>query len=261
MTNPGVPTSPGFPALDPVAQQAIRAAQSRLDVLTRGKFPFPVRQLTEDEKAEALKTAKDDACKFCAALHPGASTAACPRLATFKVNNDGIVIEGSFWPEGVTDSEITMDGQGNVTSVTHREHVGWNTARVVFVSDVADDEAEGDEAANGLHPAWQRPAPMVRARHSAGASVPVLPCHPASVREASRDRLGMPALSPGVEPVRFRLQSLPAVTDSAASGRRVSTRARTPQLAVPGRRLCGHVARHPARDDRIRSCPHLPRYR
>ena len=127
MTNPGVPVSPGFPALDPIAQQAIQAAQSRLEVLTRGRFPLPVKTLTDEEKAEALKTAKEEACRFCAAFHAGASTAACPRLATFKLNNDGDVVEGSFWPEGVVDSEVTMDGQGNVVTVTHRERRDWNT--------------------------------------------------------------------------------------------------------------------------------------
>jgi hypothetical protein len=128
-------------------------ARSRLEALTHGKFPLPVKQLSDEEKAEALKTAKEEACRFCAAFHAGASTAACPRLATFELNNDLDVIKGSYCPEGVVDSEITMDGQGNVTGVTHHEHVGWNTGRVVFVSDVADDGEAESEVANGLHPA------------------------------------------------------------------------------------------------------------
>ena len=150
MTNPGVPTSPGFPALDHTAQQAIAMARSRVDALTGGRFPLPVKKLSDEEKADALKSAKERACRFCAAFHAGASTAACPRLATFKLNGDGDVVEGSYWPEGVTDSEVTMDAQGNTVSVTHHEHQGWNTSRVVFVSDVADDEA-GEDVADGAH--------------------------------------------------------------------------------------------------------------
>src|SRR5580693_6148014 len=115
MTNPGVPTSPGFPALDPVAQQAIRMAQSRLDVLTRGNLPFPVKKLTDEEKAEALKTAKDEACLLCGAFHPAPNTPACPRVATFKLNGDGKLVEGSFWPDAATDSSVEMSRDGVVT--------------------------------------------------------------------------------------------------------------------------------------------------
>ena len=149
MTHPGVPVSPGFPALDHTAQEAIRMARDRLDVLTRARFPLPVKTLTEDEKAEALKSAKETACIFCAGFHAGASTAACPRLATFKMNNDGVVTEGSFWPEGVVDSAIEMNGAGEVVTVTRHEHVGWNTGRVVFVDDVADETGDDVSEAAG----------------------------------------------------------------------------------------------------------------
>jgi hypothetical protein len=150
MTHPGVPVSPGFPALDHTAQQAIRMAQDRLGVLTRGSFPLPVKKLSDEEKTEALKSAKESACRFCAGLHPGASTPACPRLATFKTNGDGEVTEGSYWPESVTDSAIDLDKDGNLIGVHHEIHVGWNTDRVVFIEDITED---GEDGTNGAHPA------------------------------------------------------------------------------------------------------------
>ena len=151
MTHPGVPTSPGFPALEGTAQQAIQMARSRLDVLTRAKFPLPVKTLSDEEKAEALKSAKDDACRFCSGLHAGASTAACPRLATFKLNGDHEVVEGSYWPEGVIDSAIEMNGAGEVVTVTFHEHRGYNTSRIVFIEEIAEGEPGEGEAASGLH--------------------------------------------------------------------------------------------------------------
>ena len=150
MTNPGVPASPGFPSLDPVAQQAIRTAQSRLEVLTRGNLPFPVKQLSDEEKAEALKSANDEACQLCGAFHAAPNTPACPRVATFKCNPDGRIIEGSFWPDA-SESAMDLDKDGEVIGVHVEQHHGWNTDRVLFVSDVAET-GEG-EAASGLHPA------------------------------------------------------------------------------------------------------------
>jgi hypothetical protein len=148
MTNPGVPASPGFPALDPVAQQAIHMARSRLDVLTRGKLPFPVKTLSDEEKAEALKSAKDDACYLCGALHAAPNTPACPRVATFRCNPDGRITEGTFWPDGATETVTKLDGQGNVVSVTHRVRSDWDTSRVSFVADLAEE----DDGADGAHP-------------------------------------------------------------------------------------------------------------
>jgi hypothetical protein len=143
---PGVPTSPGFPPLEGVGQQAIRMAQDRLGVLTRGQFPPPVKRLTEEEKEGVLKSAKDEACYLCGALHAAPNTPACPRVATFKLNGDGVLIEGSFWPDSVTDSAIEMNGTGEVITVTHHRHVGWDTSRVMFISDAAEQGGE-DEAA------------------------------------------------------------------------------------------------------------------
>ena len=81
MTNPGVPASPGFPALDHTAQQAIHMAQSRLEALTRGKLPFPVKKLSDEEKAEALKSAKDEICLLCGGLPRGAEHSRMPESA------------------------------------------------------------------------------------------------------------------------------------------------------------------------------------
>jgi hypothetical protein len=121
----------------------------RLDVLTQGRFPFPVKNLSEEEKAEALKTAKDDTCYLCGALHTAPNTPACPRVMTFECNPDGRIIKGSFWPEGVSDEEITLDAEGGVVSVTVRRRREWSTDRVVFAADLAEDENsdEGDGGA------------------------------------------------------------------------------------------------------------------
>jgi len=151
VTNPGVPASPGFPALDHTAQQAIHMAQSRLEALTRGKLPFPVKKLSDEEKEEALKSAKDEACMLCGAFHAAPNTPACPRVATFELNGDGRLVKGTFWPDGMTDSAVDLDKDGNVVGVHVEQHRGWDTSRVVFISDVADDEQGEDEAASGAH--------------------------------------------------------------------------------------------------------------
>ena len=152
MTNPGVPASPGFPSLDPVAQQAIRTAQSRLEVLTRGNLPFPVRQLSDEEKAEALKSANDDICRLCGGFHAAPNTPACPRVASFELNGDDKLVKGTFWPDGMTDSAVDLDAEGNVVGVHHETHRGWPVDRVVLAADLAEQDGEG-EAASGLHPA------------------------------------------------------------------------------------------------------------
>jgi hypothetical protein len=149
MTYPGVPTSPGFPPLEGVGQQAIRMAQDRLGVLTRGQFPLPVRKLSDEEKTEALKSAKDDLCLLCGGLHAAPNTPACPRLATFECNPDGRITKGSFWPDAC-DSAIDLDKDGNVLGVHHEIHRNWNTDRVVFIEDITD---AGEDEANGAHTA------------------------------------------------------------------------------------------------------------
>lgn len=143
MTHPGVgvPTSPGTPIFDDVARSAIAAARARVEGFTRPRPP-----LTPEQRDEALKAAEDGAaCRFCAGLHPGASTPACPRLATFEVNGDGMVIKGSFWPEGVSDAAVELDGEGAVRAATFHRHDEWNTEKVVSVADAAEeDDAEAE---------------------------------------------------------------------------------------------------------------------
>lgn len=145
MTIPGVPVSPGFPPLEHPAQDAIHAARSRLDTLTRGKFPFPVKELTGEEKEEALKEAAQSSCQLCGGIHPSPNTPACPRIATFECNPDGKIVRGTFWPSGVTESVVKTDAEGNVLSVVHTTRSDWDTSRVVFIEDVADKESEGPQ--------------------------------------------------------------------------------------------------------------------
>ena len=145
MTNPGVPASPGFPALDRTAQQAIHAAQSRLDVLTRGSFPFPVKKLSDEEKEDALKSAKDEICLLCGGLHAAPNTPACPRVAAFELNGDGRLVKGSFWPDA-SDSAVDIDKDGEIIGVHHEIHRGWDVSRVVMAADLAEQEEEADGA-------------------------------------------------------------------------------------------------------------------
>ena len=146
MTNPGVPTSPGVPLFEHVAQQAIHAARSRVDALTMPRRPV----LTPEERKEALEAAETSACRFCAGLHPGASTPACPRLATFELNGDGQVVKGSFWPEGVTDAAVELDGEGQVRAVTFHQHTEWPTDQIVRAADAAEEDSGGEQAATGV---------------------------------------------------------------------------------------------------------------
>ena len=145
MTHPGVPVSPGFPGLEGPAQQAIRMAQDRLGVLTRSRFPLPVKTLSEDEKAEALKSAKDDICLLCGGLHAAPNTPACPRVAAFELNGDGRLVKGSFWPDA-SDSAVDIDKDGEIIGVHHEIHRGWDVSCVVMAADLAEQEEEADGA-------------------------------------------------------------------------------------------------------------------
>jgi len=144
MTTPGAPSSPGFPLLDPAAQKALHAARARVDAMT-GRVPQPPPQLTAAERAEALKDAAASACQFCAGFHPGASTPACPRLATFKLNSAGEVTEGSFWPDGITDASAEVIGEDGKTKAVFHAHGEWDTSKVVFAADAAEEPGEGGD--------------------------------------------------------------------------------------------------------------------
>lgn len=149
MTTPGVPVSPGFPPLERPARDAIGAARSRIETLTRGAFPFPVKALSDEERAEALKDAADSSCQLCGGIHPAPNTPACPRVATFECNPDGKIVRGTFWPSGATESVVKTDAEGKVVSAVHTVRSEWDTSRVVFIADVAEED-NGDD---GVHPA------------------------------------------------------------------------------------------------------------
>lgn len=143
MTHPGVgvPTSPGIPPFEHAARQAIDAARARVEGFTR---PRPI--LTPAEREDALKRADEgETCRFCAAFHAGASTPACPRLATFELNGDGQVIKGSFWPEGVSDAAVELDGEGAVRAVTFHKHDEWDTSQIVRAADAAEEDGSENE--------------------------------------------------------------------------------------------------------------------
>jgi hypothetical protein len=88
--------------------------------------PIPPRPLTKDEKKEATAAAKEIVCIFCAGIHAGPSSPACPRLASGKLNGDGNLTEFTYWADkDWEDSRVN---------------------RVVFLEDVAEED-EDDEPA------------------------------------------------------------------------------------------------------------------
>lgn len=120
MTHPGggytTSWSGSRPPFDPAAASTLGAVRQRL----AGERPHPAQPpLTEAERTEAQKAGH---CQFCAGIHAGMSTPACPRLATFKLDGDGKVMEGSFWPG--TD---------------------WAPGRVIFAEDAAEEPGDGKE--------------------------------------------------------------------------------------------------------------------
>lgn len=113
-----VPNGPRQPLLEAMASHVIHGTQER--VFTPPVIPPPV---TREEKQLATDLIqRGQVCTFCAGLHAGASSPACPRLASGKLNGDGAVVEFTFW----ADQE-------------------WRPAaldRVVFVEDLDDTEEE-----------------------------------------------------------------------------------------------------------------------
>lgn len=84
----------------------------------------PRPALTKAEGREAKETVKTGGlCTFCAGIHAGLSSPACPRLASGKVNGDGTVVEFTYWRDGE-----------------------WDTSRIIFAADIEDaEESEGEE--------------------------------------------------------------------------------------------------------------------
>lgn len=98
-----------------------QAAHSVITGTQRIFSSTPRLPLTQEEKSEAKKVAQDGGvCLFCGAIHVGASTPACPRLAGGKLNGDGAVTEFTYWRE-------------------------WDTDRVVFPEDIEDDVEESSD--------------------------------------------------------------------------------------------------------------------
>lgn len=106
-----IPLGGNEPPLDMAAQSVIAGAQRLLD--SRG----PRSPMTLAEKAEAREAIEKNGalCLFCAGIHVGASTPACPRLASGKLNGDGTVVEFTYWGS-------------------------WDATRVVFPEDIEEDE-------------------------------------------------------------------------------------------------------------------------
>jgi hypothetical protein len=123
LTTPGLGRPGGSPPLDRAASEAIEAARARAGIGQPLAFPFPGRhKLTEDEREEALKRAKDEACRLCGGLHAAPDSPACPRVRTFELNPDGKVIKGEFWQDGQFDA-----------------------SRILFVADAAETEEKPEE--------------------------------------------------------------------------------------------------------------------
>jgi len=135
--------------------EAVTAARRRVEALTRPRLPRPPRPMTPKDREDTLEAAAAGGlCRFCGAIHPLPTSPACPRLATFKLNGDGAVTEGSFWPDGVTDIDTTLTDNGDVATTCH-VHNGWDITRVVDPADAADttgtdntDNAEDAEDAD-----------------------------------------------------------------------------------------------------------------
>ena len=103
----------GQPALEGPAQQVL--SQFRQHASSPQLYARP---LTEQERTEAQQ--QPERCLLCAGIHAGMSTPGCPRLASFKVDGDGKITEGTFWPG-----------------------TEWAAGRVLFAEDVAEDGEEG----------------------------------------------------------------------------------------------------------------------
>lgn len=111
MTVPSFNSSP-HSQLDLAALAAVSSAQRLLG------SQAPRLPVSREEREQFEKAAADgNLCRFCGGLHVGASSPACPRLASGKLNGDGAVVEFTFWES-------------------------WDASRVIFPEDVEDEEDE-----------------------------------------------------------------------------------------------------------------------
>jgi hypothetical protein len=102
------------PPFDPVASEVLGRMRGAMQPQR------PMVPLTEQERAEAEKA---EHCLFCAGIHAGMSTPACPRLASGKLDGDGKLVEFTFWPG-----------------------TEWADGRVIFAEDAAETEQEAGDA-------------------------------------------------------------------------------------------------------------------
>lgn len=106
------------PPLEGVAEQTLSAMRGQLGPQR------PLVPLTPEERAEAEEAAQANrTCLYCGGFHAAPSTPACPRLATFKLDPDGKVVEGTFWGPGTTS---------------------WAEGRVVLAEDAQEEAGDGD---------------------------------------------------------------------------------------------------------------------
>lgn len=111
------PTGGGQSPFDLAAQSALGALSGARPPLSPLLTRPPLTLAERRDAADAIKAG--GLCRFCGGIHVGASTPACPRLASGKLNGDGDIVEFAFWPT-------------------------WDATRVVFPED-AEDEPEPEE--------------------------------------------------------------------------------------------------------------------
>lgn len=113
----------GRTLLDGMAGDAIAAARARAGIsVPRRPPPATPRRLSEQERRDALDLVRQGkTCRCCAGLHPGGELA-CPRLASFEVDGDGLLRAGTYWPDG-----------------------SWDASGVLSAAEVAGDDSSPDE--------------------------------------------------------------------------------------------------------------------
>lgn len=113
----------GRPPLENAASSVLAAARGRIG----GQRPYPAlppQKLTAEQQQEAIQTISNGGgCGLCGGIHAAAEHG-CPRLASFRLDGDGRITEGTFWPDG-----------------------SWDRSSVVFATD------EAEEGTDGTHPA------------------------------------------------------------------------------------------------------------
>lgn len=110
---PGAPATPGRAPLDGAAAAVIAQARQRITG-TRQFPPAPPQNLTDEQRAEAVDViAKGGGCACCGGIH-AAEDYGCPRLSWFRRDADGVLVEGTYFPDGQWDPErvIFADPKG-----------------------------------------------------------------------------------------------------------------------------------------------------